>query len=275
MNMDELTKKAYGLRRDVVEEVYRSAAGHIGGDLSVMDILTVLYFKVMNVSPKNWDSPERDRFFLSKGHCVDALYMVLGEKGFFDKQEAINTFSAYNSRFIGHPNTEVPGIEMNSGSLGHGLALGVGTALAARMDGRNYRTYVVLGDGEMAEGSNYEAMMAAAHYKLDNLCATVDLNRLQISGTTREVMYSDDLGEKFKAFGWHVIHVEDGNDCGQLVAAYEEAAGMKERPSVLIAHTVKGKGVSFMEDNKSWHHGVMTGEQYRTAVRELREVEHE
>lgn len=272
MNMDELTKKAYGLRRDVVEEVYRSAAGHIGGDLSVMDILTVLYFKVMNVSPKNWDSPERDRFFLSKGHCVDALYMVLGEKGFFDKQEAINTFSAYNSRFIGHPNTEVPGIEMNSGSLGHGLALGVGTALAARMDGRNYRTYVVLGDGEMAEGSNYEAMMAAAHYKLDNLCATVDLNRLQISGTTREVMCSDDLGEKFKAFGWHVIHVEDGNDCGQLVAAYEEAAGIKERPSVLIAHTVKGKGVSFMEDNKSWHHGVMTGEQYRTAVRELREV---
>ena len=272
MNMDELTKKAYGLRQDVVEEVYRSAAGHIGGDLSVMDILTVLYFKVMNVSPKNWDSPERDRFFLSKGHCVDALYMVLGEKGFFDKQEAINTFSAYNSRFIGHPNTEVPGIEMNSGSLGHGLALGVGTALAARMDGRNYRTYVVLGDGEMAEGSNYEAMMAAAHYKLDNLCATVDLNRLQISGTTREVMCSDDLGEKFKAFGWHVIHVEDGNDCGQLVAAYEEAAGIKERPSVLIAHTVKGKGVSFMEDNKSWHHGVMTGEQYRTAVRELREV---
>lgn len=270
--MDELTRKAYRLRRDVIEEIYRSAAGHVGGDLSVMDILTVLYFKVMNVSLENRNSPDRDRFFLSKGHCADALYMVLGEKGFFDKQEAIETFSAFGSRFIGHPNTDVEGIEMNSGSLGHGLALGVGTALAAKMDGRDYRTYVVLGDGEMAEGSNYEAMMAAAHYKLDNLCATVDLNRLQISGTTREVMCSDDMGEKFRAFGWHVISVEDGNDCGQLLAAYEQAAEVKGRPTVVIAHTVKGRGVSFMEDNKSWHHGVMTEEQYKTAVRELEEV---
>lgn len=270
--MDELTKKARRLRRDVIEEVYLSSAGHVGGDLSVMDILTVLYFGVMNVSPDNWTSPDRDRFFLSKGHCADALYMVLGEKGFFDKQEAIRTFSAYGSRFIGHPNTDVPGIEMNSGSLGHGLALGVGTALAAKMDGRNYRTYVVLGDGEMAEGSNYEAMMAASHYHLDNLCATVDLNRLQISGTTKEVMCSDDMGEKFRSFGWHVIYVEDGNDCGQLLAAYREAASVKGRPTVLLAHTVKGRGVSFMEGNKSWHHGVMTEEQYRTAVRELEEV---
>lgn len=259
----------------MIEEVYRSSAGHVGGDLSVIDILTVLYFGVMNVSADNWESPDRDRFFLSKGHCVDALYMVLGEKGFFDKQEAIDTFSAYGSKFIGHPNTDVPGIEMNSGSLGHGLALGVGTALAAKMDGRAYRTYVVLGDGEMAEGSNYEAMMAAAHYKLDNLCATVDLNRLQISGATKEVMSSDDLGEKFRAFGWHVLHVEDGNDCGRLLGAYEQAASVKGCPSVLIAHTVKGKGVSFMEDNKSWHHGVMTKEQYETAVRELEEVRHE
>ncbi len=274
-NIDELTKKANGLRKDVIEEVYRSSAGHVGGDLSVMDILTVLYFGVMNVSPANWDSPDRDRFFLSKGHCADALYMALGEKGFFDKQEAISTFSAFGSRFIGHPNTEVPGVEMNSGSLGHGLALGVGTALAAKMDGRAYRTYVVLGDGEMAEGSNYEAMMAAAHYKLDNLCATVDLNRLQISGTVREVMCSDDLGEKFRSFGWHVISVEDGNDCGQLLSAYEEAALTKDRPSVLIAHTVKGKGVSYMEDRIGWHHGVMTEEQYETAVRELEAITHE
>lgn len=270
--MDELTRKAYRLRRDIIEEVYRSSAGHVGGDLSVIDILTVLYFRVMNVSPDNWDSPDRDRFFLSKGHCADALYMVLGEKGFFDKKEAIETFSAYGSRFIGHPNTDVRGIEMNSGSLGHGLALGVGTALAAKLDGRDYRTYVVLGDGEMAEGSNYEAMMAAAHYHLDNLCATVDLNRLQISGTTREVMCSDDMGEKFASFGWNVIPVEDGNDCGQLLAAYEQATSVKGRPSVVIAHTVKGRGVSFMEDNKSWHHGVMTKEQYETAVQELEEV---
>lgn len=270
--MDELTKKAYRLRRDVIEEVYRSGAGHIGGDLSVMDILTVLYFRIMRVSPDNWGSPDRDRFFLSKGHCADALYMVLGEKGFFDKREAIETFSAFGSKFIGHPNTEVPGVEMNSGSLGHGMALGVGTALAAKRDGRSYRTYVVLGDGEMAEGSNYEAMMAAAHYKLDNLCATVDLNRLQISGTTREVMCSDELEDKFRAFGWQVIRVEDGNDCSQLTAAYEQAAQTQGQPAAVLAYTVKGKGVSFMENNKNWHHGVMTRQQYETAVRELEEV---
>lgn len=164
--MDNLTKKAYQLRRDVVEAVYRSSAGHIGGDLSVMDILTTLYFKVMNVGPENFSDPDRDRFLLSKGHCADALFMVLGEKGFFNKQEAIENFSAYDSRFIGHPNTEVLGVEINSGSLGHGLALGVGMALAGKMDKRGYRVYVVLGDGEMAEGSNYEAMMAAAQYGL-------------------------------------------------------------------------------------------------------------
>lgn len=269
--MDDLTNRAYALRRDIIEEVYRSGAGHVGGDLSVIDILTVLYFGVMNVSPENWTSPDRDRFFLSKGHCVDALYMVLGEKGFFDKQEAIETFSAQGSRFIGHPNTEVPGIEMNSGSLGHGLALGVGTALAAKMDGRGYRTYVVLGDGEMAEGSNYEAMMAAGHYHLDNLCATVDLNRLQISGKTEDVMCSDSLARKFRAFGWHVTEAEDGNDCGQLLAAYQAAAAFRGKPTAIIAHTVKGKGVSFMEDQAGWHHGVMKPEQYAQAVAELEE----
>lgn len=273
--MDELTRKAYQLRRDIIEEVYRSGAGHVGGDLSVIDILTVLYYRVMHVSPDNWKQPDRDRFLLSKGHCVDALYMVLGDLGFFDKQEAINTFSAYGSRYIGHPNTEVPGIEINSGSLGHGLALGVGMALAAKMDGRKYRTYVVLGDGEMAESSNYEAMMAASQYGLDNLCATVDVNRLQISGFTREVMSSDDLCEKFRSFGWHVIEVQDGNSCAQLLTAYEEAGYVKDKPVAVIAYTVKGKGVSFMEDNKSWHHGVMTQEQYEQAVRELEEALHE
>lgn len=270
--MDRLTRKAYELRRDIIEEVYRSKAGHIGGDLSVIDILTVLYFEVMNVNPESWKSEDRDRFLLSKGHCTDALYITLGEKGFFDKQKAINTFSSFGSVFIGHPNTDVPGIEMNSGSLGHGLSLGVGMALAARMDGRSYRTYVVLGDGEMAEGSNYEAMMAAGHYGLDQLCATVDLNSLQISGTTGETMKSDDLGEKFKAFGWYVIEVEDGNDCKQLLAAYQEAEAKKGQPSVILAHTTKGKGVSFMENQKKWHHGVMTEEQYRQAAEELEEV---
>lgn len=270
--MDDLTRKAYELRRDIMEEVYLSKTGHVGGDLSVIDILTVLYFKIMNISPAHFDDPERDRFLLSKGHCVDALYMVLGEKGFFDKQEAIHTFSAFQSRFIGHPNTDVPGIEINSGSLGHGLALGVGMAKAAKMDGRTYRTYVVCGDGEMAEGSNYEAMMAAAQYGLDNLCATIDLNRLQISGSTAEVMSTDDMGEKFRSFGWNVIDVEDGNDCAKLVTAYESAKKCKGKPSVVIAHTVKGKGVSYMENKKEWHHGVVTKEQYEQAVKELEEV---
>ena len=174
--MDALTRRAYELRRDIIEMVHNSRAGHVGGDLSVTDILTVLYFKVMNVSPEKGENPDRDRFLLSKGHCADALYCVLGERGFYDKEEAIKTFSQFGSRFIGHPNMEVPGVEMNSGSLGHGISVGVGMALAARMNHQSYRTYVVLGDGEMAEGSNYEGMMAAGHYKLDNLCATVDLN---------------------------------------------------------------------------------------------------
>ena len=270
--MNDLQRKAYELRKDILEMMYKSKAGHVGGDLSVIDILTTLYFDVMNVTPENFHDPNHDRFLLSKGHCADALFCVLGEKGFFDKQEAIDTFSKYQSKFIGHPNTDINGVEINSGSLGHGLSVGVGMALAAKMDELSYRTYVVLGDGEMAEGSNYEAMMAASQYKLDNLCATVDLNGLQISGTTDEVMSTAYLTEKFKSFGWNVIDVCDGNDCEQLKAAYELAAGYKGKPSVVIAHTVKGKGVSFMENRKEWHHGVMTEEQYNTAVKDIEEV---
>ena len=267
--MDELTKKSYQLRRIVIEAVYRASSGHIGGDLSVVDILNVLYNRVMNVSPEKAKDPNRDRFILSKAHCADCLYAVLGEKGYFDLNEYLNTFEKFGSRFIGHTNTAIEGVEMNGGSLGHGLAVGVGMALAAKMDGKSYRTYVVLGDGEMAEGSNYEAMMAAAHYELDNLCATVDLNGLQISGPTKDVMNSAPLGEKFKAFGWNVIEVADGNDCNQLLATYEQAKTVKGKPTAVIAHTVKGKGVSFMENNAKWHHGVMTKEQYETAVKEL------
>ena len=270
--MDQLTKKAFELRRDIIEMIYRSGAGHVGGDLSVIDILTVLYYQIMNVSPEKRHEADRDRFLLSKGHCVDALYCVLGDRGYFNKQEAIDTFSKYHSNFIGHPNTDVPGIEINSGSLGHGLALGVGMALAAKMDQRSYRTYVVLGDGEMAEGSNYEAMMAANQYHLNNLCATIDLNGLQISGTTDKVMSTSDLEIKFKDFGWNVLSVADGNNCSQLVQAYQQAEACKDRPSVVIAHTVKGKGVSFMENQPGWHHGVMTQQQYEQAVKELEEV---
>ena len=267
--MDQLTKKSYELRRDIIEMMYHSKAGHVGGDLSVIDILTVLYFDIMNVSPEKKDDPNRDRFLLSKGHCADALYCVLGDLGYYDLKEAIESFSQFGSRFIGHPNTEVPGIEMNSGSLGHGLSVGVGMALAAKMNHQEYRTYVVLGDGEMAEGSNYEGMMAAGHYHLDNLCATVDLNRLQISGTTKEVMDSSDLADKFRDFGWNVIEVSDGNSCTELKTAYEAARAYKGKPTAVIAYTTKGKGVSFMENQASWHHGVMTDEQYREAVKEI------
>lgn len=270
--MDQLTRKTYELRKDILDMMHKSKAGHVGGDLSVIDILTVLYFEVMNVGPENFTDPNRDRFLLSKGHCADALFVVLGEKGFFDKQEAIDTFSQYQSKFIGHPNTDVAGIEINSGSLGHGLSIGVGMALAAKMDEADYRTYVVLGDGEMAEGSNYEAMMAASQYKLDNLCATVDLNGLQISGTTDEVMSTASLANKFASFGWNVIEVADGNDCAQLLQAYQSAAACKGQPSVVMAHTVKGKGVSFMENEKAWHHGVMSQEQYEQAIKEIEEV---
>lgn len=270
--MDFLTKKSYELRKDILEMMYKSKAGHVGGDLSVIDILTTLYYDTMNVGPDNFTDPNRDRFLLSKGHCADALFVVLGDKGFFDKQEAIDTFSQYNSKFIGHPNTEVNGIEINSGSLGHGLSVGVGMALAAKMDDRDYRTYVVMGDGEMAEGSIYEAMMAAAQYKLDNLCATVDLNGLQISGTTDEVMSTASLAEKFKSFGWNVIEIADGNNCAQLAQAYNDAKSYKGKPTCVIAHTVKGKGVSFMENEKAWHHGLVTKELYEKGIKDIEEV---
>lgn len=267
--MDALTRKAYQLRRDVIEIVYRSSAGHVGGDMSSIDIMTVLYNAVMNVSPDKADDPDRDRFVLSKAHCADALFAVLADKGYFSKQELVDTFSRFGSRFIGHPNTDVPGVEICGGSLGHGLSVGVGMALAAKMDGRSYRTYVVLGDGEMAEGSNYEAMMCAAHYHLDNLCATVDLNGLQISGKTKDVMNSELLSRKFESFGWNVVDVSDGNDCEALLHAYKLAESFKGKPTAVIAHTVKGKGVSFMQDVVAWHHGVMTNEQYMQAIKEL------
>lgn len=270
--MINLKRKSYELRKDIINMMHQSKAGHVGGDLSVVDILTVLYYDIMNVDADHFHDVNRDRFLLSKGHCADALYVVLGDKGFFNKQEAIQTFSQYQSTFIGHPNTDVNGIEINSGSLGHGLAIGVGMALAGKMNKQSYRTYVVLGDGEMAEGSNYEAMMAAAHYQLDNLCATIDVNGLQISGTTDNVMSSASLIEKFTSFGWNVIEVHDGNNCEMLSEAYHEAEACIGKPTVVLAHTVKGKGVSFMENQAGWHHGVMSEEQYKQAICDIEEV---
>lgn len=269
MNLQAL---AYELRQDVVELVYRGKAGHIGGDMSVMEILVELYFKQMNLNVENKDDDNRDRFVLSKGHSVEAYYCVLAAKGFFPKEKLFAEFNQFGSQFIGHPNNKLPGIEMNSGSLGHGLPVCVGMALAGKMDHKSYRVYTVMGDGELAEGSVWEGAMAAGHYQLDNLCAVVDRNGLQISGSTEEVMAQDDLCERFSAFGWHVIDVEDGNRVDQLDRAFEEAKQTKGKPVILIANTVKGKGSSVMENRAHWHHRVPNDEEYQQIMADLKAV---
>ena len=271
MIMENLKALAYELRENVIDMIVEGKAGHIGGDMSVMEILTEIYFEQMNISPENQDDPDRDKFIMSKGHSVEAYYAVLARKGFFDIKEVIATFSKFGSMFIGHPNDKLPGIEMNSGSLGHGLPVSVGMALAGKMDGRDYRVYTVMGDGELAEGSVWEGAMAAHQYGLDNLCAVVDRNRLQISGNTEEVMGHDDLHERFRAFGWHVIDVADGNDIDQLRAAFEEAKTVKGKPTVLIANTVKGKGSSVMENKANWHHKVPNEEELAQIRKDLAE----
>ena len=259
--MENLSALAYELRENVVDMVMEGKAGHIGGDMSVMEILTELYFEQMNISPENMDSPDRDKFIMSKGHSVEAYYAVLARKGFFDIKDVISQFSKFGSKFIGHPNNKLPGIEMNSGSLGHGLPVSVGMALAAKMDGLDCRVYTVMGDGELAEGSVWEGAMAASQYKLDNLCAAVDRNRLQISGNTEDVMHQDDLHDRFRSFGWNVIDVADGNSIPQLRAAFEEAKTVKGKPTVLIANAIKGKGSPVMENKAGWHHKVPTAEE--------------
>ena len=269
--MDHLKAFSYDLRKNVVDIIRAGNAGHIGGDMSVIDILITLYFKQMNISPDNRDDENRDRFILSKGHSVEAYYAVLAAKGFFEIEQVTAEFSRWGSPFIGHPNNKLPGIEMNSGSLGHGLSVCVGMALAGKMDQRDYRVYTVMGDGELAEGSVWEGAMAASHYQLDNLCAVVDRNRLQISGCTEEIMAQDDLHERFRSFGWNVIDVADGNDIQQLNASFEEAKTIKGKPTVLIANTVKGCGSSIMENKANWHHKVPTDEEYEQIIRDFNE----
>lgn len=262
-----LEDKARQIRRDIVTLVHRAGCGHIGGDLSVTDILVDLYYKQMNISPENRKDPDRDRFVLSKGHSVEALYCILADRGFFPKEELL-TYSQYGSHFIGHPNNIIPGIEMNSGSLGHGLSLCVGMALAGKRSKKSYRCYTVMGDGELAEGSVWEAAMAASHYGLDNLTAFVDRNGLQISGTTEYVMKQSSQERRWAAFGWNVLSI-DGNDLPSIDAAVELAKRTKGKPTVIIAHTTKGKGVSFMENIAGWHHRVPTDEEYARAMAEL------
>lgn len=261
MENRELAQLAYELRKKTVDVIVGAKAGHIGGDMSVMDILVMLYFKHMNISPENQNDPGRDRFVLSKGHSVESYYTVLSEKGFFSYETYRDAFSAYGSEFIGHPHNTLPGVEMNSGSLGHGLPVSTGMAIAGKMDKADYRVYTVMGDGELAEGSVWEGAMAAGHYHLDNLCAVVDRNGLQISGTTEDVMSHEPLADRFSSFGWHVIEC-DGNDMDALDAAFTEAKAFKGKPSVVIAHTVKGCGSPVMENKAPWHHKVPSAEEY-------------
>ena len=267
--MENLKALAYELRENVIDMIVEGKAGYIGVDMSVMGILTEIYFDQMNISPENMDDPDRDKFIMSKGHSVEAYYAVLAAKGFFDIKDVIAQFSKFGSKFIGHPNNKLPGIEMNSGSLGHGLPVSVGMALAGKMDKKDYRVYTVMGDGEIAEGSVWEGAMAASHYKLDNLCAVVDRNRLQISGNTEDVMAHDDLHERWKAFGWNVIDVADGNDIDQLKTAFDAAREVKGKPTVLIANTVKGKGSSVMENKANWHHKVPNAEELEQIRKDL------
>ena len=271
--MDErkkLAALAYELREDVVNMVVEGKGGHIGGDMSVMDILVSLYFKEMNISPENQESADRDRFIMSKGHSVEAYYAVLARKGFFPKDEVMRKFSRFGSPYIGHPNNKLPGIEMNSGSLGHGLPVSVGMALAGKMDHRDYRVYTVMGDGELAEGSVWEGAMAASQYKLDNLCAVVDRNRLQISGSTEDVMGQDSQEERWASFGWNVLSV-DGNCMEELCGAWAAARACKGRPTVVIANTVKGCGSAVMENKAPWHHKVPGEEEYAQIMKDLKE----
>lgn len=267
--MKDLIIKSFELRQVALDMIMKAGSGHIGGDFSVMDILVTLYNDQMNISPENMDDPDRDYFVMSKGHSVESYYAVLADKGFFETEEVVNQFSMFGSKFIGHPNNELPGIEMNSGSLGHGLPVCVGMALACKMDNRPSRVYTVMGDGELAEGSVWEGFMAAGHYALDNLCAVVDRNYLQISGTTEQVMTHENLHAQIESFGWNVLEV-NGNDIGQLHNAFEEAKTVKHKPTCIIANTIKGFGGGELMENKAgWHHHVPTKEEYRIIKEEL------
>ena len=263
-----LKKTAYELRDYALDLIYGAKTGHIGGDFSEAEVMTALYFKELRVDPKNPDDPARDYFILSKGHSMEMYYAALAKRGFLDAEDVMARYSRFGSPYIGHPNNKLSGIEMKSGSLGHGLPVSVGIAKALQMDQKPNRVYVLMGDGELAEGSVWEGAMAAAHYKLDNLLAIVDRNRLQISGSTEDVMHHDDLAARFSAFGWRVI-VIDGNDIDAVLSAFDEAKETKGQPTVIIAETTKGKGVSIMEDKAVWHHKVPTAEEYEQAKQEL------
>lgn len=268
MTNRELALKSVRYRQTVLRIIKEAGAGHTGGSLSCIDILNVLYNDVLNVSPAAASAPARDRYIHSKGHSVEALYTVLADRGFFPDSQ-LRTLSRYRSHFVGHPTRKVNGIEHNTGALGHGLSVAAGMALAGARSGLRFRVFALLGDGELTEGSVWEAAMAAAHYRLDNLVVIVDRNGLQITGRTEEVMGLEPLAQRFSAFGFEV-RTCDGNDIAELRTAFEEIPFAPGRPGLLLARTVKGKGVSFMEDQPRWHHHVPSDDELRLALRELR-----
>ena len=265
--MQELAINATKARLLAVQMVHDAASGHPGGSLSCLDVLTTLYFDVMHVDPKNPQDPDRDRFVMSKGHCSPAMYPVLALRGFFPV-ERLKEFRRIDAHMSGHVEMSIPGVDMSTGSLGQGISTAVGMALGGKLNNKDYRVYAILGDGELAEGQVWEAMMAAAKYKLDNLCACVDVNGLQIDGPTSEVMPTEPLDKKFEAFGWHVIKI-DGHDYEAIENAYKEAAETKGQPTMILAKTIKGKGVSFMEDDAGWHGKAPNDEQMAQAKAEL------
>jgi len=267
MKSQELQLKSVEYRKKILNVIKMANAGHTGGDLSCIDILNVLYNQVMNVSPEHFTDPGRDRYVQSKGHSVEALYVVLADCGFFPESD-LETICRYQSHYVGHPTRKVNGIEQNTGALGHGLSVAAGMALAGKKDRRDYRVFCLLGDGELAEGSNWEAALTASHYELDNLVAIVDVNQLQITGSTRDVCNTDPLDKKFEAFGWAVRHA-DGHNVDNLVETLNQTPFVSHQPNVIIAHTIKGKGVSFIENDAKWHHRVPTDEEYAEALKEI------
>lgn len=268
-DIKELKKKAIGIRKDVLKMLTLAGSGHTGGSLSIVDILIVLYYYEMRNDPKNPKWPERDRFLLSKGHACPALYAVLAEKGYFNKEDLAG-LRKFGSKLQGHPQIGLAGIEISSGSLGQGLSIANGMALAARLDKSDTRIYCLMGDGETNEGQVWEAAMTASHYKLDNICAIIDYNKLQIDGFCCEVKDMGSYLDKWKNFGWNVIET-DGHDIEKLIAAFDKAKTVKGMPTIIVAHTIKGKGVSFVENKVEWHGVAPKKDEYERAVKELDE----
>lgn len=267
-SIEDLRKKSKEIRRDIIEEVYNASSGHPGGSLSVTDILTVLYFNQMNINPDKPNDENRDRLILSKGHCCPALYATLANRGYFDK-ELLKSFRKIDGLLQGHPDMKkIPGVDMSSGSLGQGLSAANGMALASKLDKKGFRVYCIVGDGEIEEGQIWEAAMTSSHYRLDNLCVIVDNNNLQIDGKVKEVMNVYPIDEKFKSFGFETINI-DGNNIEEIIEALQKAKITKGKPTAIIAKTIKGKGVSFMEDNVSWHGKAPSEEEYNKAILEL------